>query len=143
MAKDKARKEKGKGKGKDADEKDGEASKEKKMSLVDPSCIFCQIALHQASARIVYEDEEFMVFHDKYPKAELHLLFIPKRHIPSLKETTDDDTHMLGKLIRLVAKIAEKMGVSDYGYKTVIHTGRGGGQEIFHLHIHLLSRRQV
>ncbi|WP_434777565.1 histidine triad nucleotide-binding protein [Neisseria sp. Ec49-e6-T10] len=101
-------------------------------------CIFCKIINKDIPAKIAYEDEEMLVFHDIQPKAAVHLLIIPKKHITSLAHTTAEDTLLLGKLLQKTAILAKEFGLTD-GYKTQINTGIGGGQEVFHLHLHVLG----
>lgn len=101
-------------------------------------CIFCKIINKDIPAKIVYEDEEMLVFHDIQPKAAVHLLIIPKKHIVSLAHATAEDTLLLGKLIQKTAVLAKEFGLID-GYKTQINTGKSGGQEVFHLHLHVLG----
>jgi histidine triad (HIT) family protein len=92
------------------------------------SCIFCEIAKKQAEAKVVYEDEDTIVIHDKYPAAPTHLLIIPKKHYERLVDTPPD---IMPKLFEVVQKMAKKL--------VIINNGRGGGQVIFHVHIHLLA----
>ena len=99
-------------------------------------CIFCKIAHGEIPSRKVYEDEEVIAFHDIKPAAKVHILLVPKRHIPSLLEATADDQALLGRLLLLVPQLARELGLGD-GFKTSINTGRAGGQEVFHLHIHV------
>ncbi len=101
-------------------------------------CIFCRIIDKQIPAKIVFEDEDMLVFHDIQPKAPVHLLLIPKKHIASLAHTEPEDTLLLGKLLAKTRQLAEESGLSN-GYKVLINTGEGGGQEVFHLHLHILG----
>ena len=107
------------------------------MSL-DPNCIFCKIAAGQIPARKVFENDEFVAFHDIHPAAPVHLLVIPKRHIVSLAETTADDAGLLGRMMALAPQLARDNGAPN-GFKIVINTGRDGGQEVMHLHMHILG----
>jgi len=86
----------------------------------------------------IYEDKEFLAFHDLYPKAKAHALVIPKKHIDSLNHLQEEDEALMGKMILLIPKIADMLGQND-GFKTQIHTGESGGQEVFHLHYHILG----
>jgi histidine triad (HIT) family protein len=85
-----------------------------------------------------YEDEELLVFHDIHPVAPVHLLMIPKRHIVSLAECQPDDEGLLGRMLLLAPKLAREHGL-DNGFRTTINTGRGGGQLVFHLHLHVFG----
>lgn len=101
------------------------------------NCIFCKIARKEIPTPLVYEDDGVVAFNDLNPQAPTHILVIPKKHYASLNDV--DDTALLGNLLNTVKKIAEKLGIKDY--RTVINTGKEAGQEVFHLHIHLLSGR--
>jgi histidine triad (HIT) family protein len=100
-------------------------------------CIFCRIAAGEIPARKVFEDEHFVAFHDLHPKAAVHLLVIPRKHITSLAELPPGDEGLMGQMMRLLPQLARDQGLD--GFRTIINTGRSGGQEIFHLHIHLLG----
>ena len=105
---------------------------------MDPNCIFCKIVSGQVPSRKVYEDEEFLAFHDVRPHAPVHFLVIPKRHIPSLAEVTAEDQPMLGRLLALAPRLARDLGLTG-GFRLGVNTGRDGGQEVFHLHLHVLG----
>jgi len=108
----------------------------------DPNCIFCKIVAGQIPAKLAYEDELFVAFHDIHPKAPLHLLIIPKRHIESLQQVGESDVDLLGKMLVLAPKLAADNG-SPQGFKTLINTGKAGGQEVYHLHMHVLGGFQA
>ncbi len=101
------------------------------------SCPFCQIALKKLPAKVQYEDEEIIAFDDISPKAEVHLLIVPKKHIPSVKEIEKEDVELIGKLVYTAKMLAEKRGLK--GYKLIFNVGREGGQLVDHLHLHLLG----
>lgn len=101
-------------------------------------CIFCKIAAGQIPSERVYEDDEVVVFKDIYPKAPVHLLMVPRRHIASLDELTAADDGLVAHMLRTLPEVARRAKL-DSGYRTVINTGRGGGQEVFHLHMHILG----
>ncbi len=102
------------------------------------NCIFCKIVAGEIPSKKVHEDEEFLAFHDIRPHAPVHFLIIPKRHIASLADVSPDDAPMLGRLMALVPQLARANGL-EAGFKTGINTGRDGGQEVDHLHIHVLG----
>ncbi|UOO75898.1 histidine triad nucleotide-binding protein [Neisseria sp. Dent CA1/247] len=102
-------------------------------------CIFCKIVDKQIPAGIVYEDGDMLCFKDIRPAAPVHLLLIPKVHFDSLAHAKPEHEALLGKMMMKVPQIAEANGLSD-GFKTQINTGKGGGQEVFHLHIHIMGR---
>ena len=105
-------------------------------------CIFCKIVNHELPCDKIYEDEDYLAFYDLYPKADTHALVIPKKHIHSLKETQKDDEILMGKLTLLLPKIASMLNLTD-GFRTVINTGKGGGQEVFHIHYHILGGKKL
>jgi histidine triad (HIT) family protein len=103
------------------------------------NCIFCQIVNKEKPADIVYEDENFLAFKDIYPKAPLHLLIVPKKHIPSIDHIEAEDKELIGEMFLVAKKIARDQKVALSGYKLVFNVGKGGGQIIDHLHLHLLA----
>lgn len=105
------------------------------------NCIFCKIVAGEIPSKKVHEDEEFLAFHDIRPAAPVHLLVIPKRHLASLADAEADDEPMLGRLMGLVPRLARENGLAG-GFKTAINTGRDGGQEVDHLHLHILGGRR-
>ena len=102
-------------------------------------CIFCQIVAKKIPADIIYEDEKFLVFKDIKPLAPVHLLIVPKKHISSVQNLKMSDRDLIGDLFLLAKRIAQKQNVAQKGYKLVFNVGKGGGQEIPHLHLHLLG----
>jgi histidine triad (HIT) family protein len=109
--------------------------------MTDPDCLFCRIVRKEIPARLVAETEHCLAFHDVDPKAPLHVLVIPKEHVPSLDAATDPT--LVGRVALLAAEIAREHGVADAGYRTVVNTNRGAGQTVFHLHLHLLGGRAL
>lgn len=101
-------------------------------------CIFCKIAKGDIPSKKVYEDEDVLAFRDINPKAPVHFLIIPKRHITSLADAKPEDRDLLGKMLSLVPQLAKQEGCVN-GFRTIINTGRDGGQEVPHLHIHVLG----
>lgn len=104
-------------------------------------CLFCQIVKREVSSEIIYEDKEVIAFKDINPKALFHFLIVPKKHITSVNELEDKDEFLMGKLILVAKRIAQGQELSEKGYKLVFNVGRGGGQLINHIHLHLLSGR--
>jgi len=104
-------------------------------------CIFCKVAAHEEPAKILYEDEQCVVFQDANPKAPVHLLVIPRKHITSLNDNLEQDKELLGHLMTVVGRMAREQGVDGTGYRAVINTNAEAGQTVFHLHIHLLGGR--
>lgn len=103
-------------------------------------CLFCRIVRGDVPADVVHEDADVLAFKDIHPKAPVHILVIPKKHLDSLAASSDSDQALLGKLLLTVRAVAADQRLD--GYKTVINTGRSGGQVIDHLHVHLLGGKQ-
>jgi len=101
-------------------------------------CIFCKIAAGEIPCRKIYEDDDVLAFHDIHPAAPVHFMLIPKRHVASLAECDDSHRDVLGKMLLLAPRLAKEQGLAD-GFRIVINTGRGGGQEVFHLHVHVIG----
>ncbi len=107
---------------------------------MNADCLFCKIAAKQIPAKIVYEDDDVFAFEDIGPQAPTHILICPRKHFASLNEASPEDQAVLGKLQLVAAEHARKLNLLD-GYRTVLNTGRGAGQSVFHLHLHLLGGR--
>jgi histidine triad (HIT) family protein len=106
-------------------------------------CLFCRIIAGETTADVVYRDERSLAFRDINPQAPLHVLVIPHEHMESLDEAAQRDEAMLGHLLRVAARVANEQGLSESGYRTVINTGAGAGQSVFHLHVHVLGGRAL
>ena len=104
-------------------------------------CIFCQIAQGQTDTRMLYQTDTLVVFKDINPHAPVHLLLVPKKHIRSVNDLTDADREILAELILVAKEMAKEQGVDKSGYKLLYNVEKGGGQLIFHLHLHLLGGR--
>jgi histidine triad (HIT) family protein len=104
-------------------------------------CIFCRIVAKEVQSKIAYEDEEVVAFHDINPQAPVHVLIVPRKHIPTLNDAVEEDQALLGKMMLVAQKLAKELGVADSGYRLVLNTNRGAGQSIFHIHFHLLGGR--
>lgn len=102
----------------------------------DPNCIFCKIIAGQIPSKKVYEDEELLAFHDIHPWAPVHFLMIPKVHVPMLADVGPEHQALLGKMMVLAPKLIRELGVTN-GFRTVINCGADGGQEVYHLHLHV------
>jgi len=101
-------------------------------------CLFCKVADGSIPSEMVYQDDQVVVFKDIYPKADVHLLVVPRAHIASLNEIGPENDQLMAHMFRLLPNLAREQGL-DKGFRTIINTGPGGGQEIYHLHIHLLG----
>ncbi len=105
------------------------------------SCLFCKIARREIPATLVAETEDCIAFRDINPQAPVHVLIVPRTHVPSLNEATD--AAMIGRLSLMAAEIAKREGIADRGYRTVLNTNAEAGQTVFHLHLHLLGGRPM
>lgn len=105
-------------------------------------CIFCKIIAGEIPAKLIYEDDVCVVFNDTSPQAPTHILVIPREHFDSLDKAQVNHQETLGHLLLTCARIAREKGFAEKGYRTVINTNAGGGQTVFHLHVHLLGGRQ-
>jgi len=105
------------------------------------SCIFCRIAHGEIPAQMVTNNKEIVAFRDLNPQAPVHILIVPKKHIGSLDDAADSE--LLGRMMSLAAAIARQEKIAKTGYRTVINTGKDGGQSVDHLHIHLLGGRAM
>lgn len=104
-------------------------------------CIFCRIIHREIPAKIIFEDESTVAFEDIRPEAPQHFLVVPKEHLESLAKISDDHEPLLGHLLSVAAKLARERGLEPNGYRTVVNTGAGAGQTVFHLHVHVLGGR--
>jgi len=104
----------------------------------DPTCIFCRIAAGTIPSKVAYEDDELLVFHDIHPWAPVHVLVIPKAHIATFADVGEEHAGLLGRMMVLAPKLMRDLGVTN-GFRTVINTGRDGGQEVYHLHMHVMG----
>lgn len=104
-----------------------------------PDCIFCRIIAGQAPADFIHKNETLVVFKDIYPHAPVHLLIVPRRHIRSINDLQDSERGLVVEMILTGKTMAKAAGVAETGYKLLFNVERGGGQVIFHLHLHLLG----
>jgi histidine triad (HIT) family protein len=103
-------------------------------------CIFCKIAAGEIPAQKVYEDEDVFAFHDIRPIAPVHFMIIPRQHVDSLAQCEEQHQALLGKIMLLAPRLAAEQGMTA-GFKTGINTGVAGGQEVFHLHVHVFGHK--
>ena len=112
------------------------------MHAHDPNCIFCKIIEGKIPSKKVYEDADVLAFHDISPWAPVHVLIIPKAHIPSMAQLTPEDAPLMGKIMGLAPQLAQEAGGEPYpggGFRVIVNTGEHGGQEVHHLHVHVLA----
>ncbi|KTD33121.1 HIT family hydrolase [Legionella nautarum] len=107
------------------------------------SCLFCKIVSGEIPATVVFEDPEIMVIRDIKPQAPTHLLILPKQHIATINDTDSKDEQLLGHMILMGKKMAKAEKLSDDGYRLVFNVNSGGGQEVYHIHLHVLGGRQM
>lgn len=102
-------------------------------------CLFCSIAAKKIPATITYEDEHVVAFEDINPKAPIHNLIIPRKHIATINDLTDEDYPLVGHLYKVAKQIAHNLDIQEIGYRTVMNCNKGAGQEVFHIHLHFLG----
>ena len=107
------------------------------------SCLFCKIAAGEIPANVVLDDPEILAFHDIQPQAPTHLLIIPKKHIATIDDADTADEQLLGKMVLAAKKLAKSEGLSDAGYRLVFNVNSDGGQQVYHIHLHVLGGRQM
>ena len=106
-------------------------------------CIFCKIASNEIPGTILYQDKEIIAFRDINPVAPTHIVIIPKKHIPTLADLSEDESALIGHMAEVANHLAREEDISDRGYRIVVNCGREGGQLIDHLHMHLIGGRQL
>lgn len=112
------------------------------LTAHDPNCLFCKITAGQIPSRKVYEDDTLFAFHDIRPAAPVHFLIVPKQHIPSMAQVRPSQEALLGKMMALAPQLALEQGCNPYpegGFRIVVNTGTEGGQEVHHLHLHVMG----
>lgn len=105
------------------------------------TCLFCRIATRELPGKIVYEDDQSVAFEDIHPKAPVHILIVPRRHLPTLLDAGQDDDRLLGHLLLVANQIARQKGIAERGFRLVLNCNSEGGQAVYHLHLHLLGGR--
>lgn len=106
------------------------------------SCIFCEIVEGKQPANIVHQTENVIAFKDIRPKAPVHILIIPKEHIPTLNDIRSEHQSVMGEIFLVAKELAQKLGLAEPGYRTVFNCNRDAGQDVYHIHLHLLGGRQ-
>jgi histidine triad (HIT) family protein len=113
------------------------------MNTKQTDCVFCRIVRGEIPSNIVYQDEDVIAFPDINPVTPIHLLIIPKKHIPSLTAMTDEETKLIRKMVLAANKIAKDQGLSEKGYRLTINSGPDAGQIVMHLHMHFMGGRSL
>jgi len=111
--------------------------------MSETDCLFCNMATHEMDVEMVYEDDHVFAVRDLHPRAPVHLLIVPKAHIPSARDITEEHGTLLARMVSVGKDLAVESGVHDDGYRLTFNVGEQGGQTIFHLHMHLLGGRQM
>ncbi|MCP3664204.1 MAG: histidine triad nucleotide-binding protein [Gammaproteobacteria bacterium] len=106
-------------------------------------CLFCKMVAGEIEPDVVYQDDDLLAFRDINPQAPVHILIIPKQHISTLNDFNDENIQLIGKMTLLAKQLATQEGIADEGYRIAINCNDKGGQDIFHLHMHLLGGRQM
>lgn len=106
-------------------------------------CIFCKIISGEIPSKILYKDDDVVAFHDIKPATPVHVLVVTVKHIPSLSQMKDEETPLIGKMVKAANKIAREQGISQQGYRLTINSGAGAGQIVPHLHMHLMGGRNL
>ncbi len=106
-------------------------------------CIFCKIIKGEIPSKKVYEDEEVIAFKDINPAAPIHILVIPKKHIATLLDVTEEDSYLISKIFVAINKIAKQIGIEENGFRIIANCGKDSGQEVMHIHFHLLAGRKM
>lgn len=106
-------------------------------------CIFCKIVAGDIPSTKVHEDDQVLAFRDLHPQAPTHILIIPKRHIATLNDLQEGDEALVGRIFLVAKQLAAQEGLAEAGYRTVFNCNRAGGQEVYHIHLHLLGGRQM
>lgn len=106
-------------------------------------CLFCQIANKSLTTDLLFENDQVLAFHDINPQAPHHVLIIPRKHITTLNDLTPEDSLLIGQMVRTAQSIAADLGIDADGYRTVFNCNAGGGQSVYHIHLHLLGGRQM
>jgi histidine triad (HIT) family protein len=106
-------------------------------------CLFCGIVERKIKANVVYQDEAAVAFKDIAPKAPVHILIIPRKHIVGVSDIAEQDRDLIGQIFQVAARLAREQGIANSGYRVVVNSGPDAGQSVFHLHFHLLGGRQM
>ena len=111
--------------------------------MPEDTCLFCRLINGEVAADVLYQDARAVAIRDNNPQAPVHALVIPKEHVESLDDIGQRDEALMGHLMRVASRVANQQGLADTGYRTVINTGAGAGQSVFHLHVHVLGGRDL
>jgi histidine triad (HIT) family protein len=107
------------------------------------ACVFCKIAAGEIPSKVVHSDDALLAFHDIAPRAPVHVLIVPRKHIGSIAEAEDGDRDVFGRMLLLARDVAQKLGIAERGYRLIVNVREHGGQEVPHLHLHVLGGRTL
>jgi histidine triad (HIT) family protein len=107
------------------------------------SCLFCEIVAGKIPARVAFQDESILAFHDVNPQGPVHVLIIPKRHVSSILDLTPADDALVGGLVRRARDLAAELGLAERGFRLVFNTGDDAGYSVYHIHLHLVGGRRL
>lgn len=110
---------------------------------MEENCLFCKIIRKEIPSTVIYEDDEILAFKDIHPVAPVHILVITKKHIASLNELSESDEAVIGKAYTVINKIAKQEGIDKTGFRVIVNCGEDGGQEVKHLHFHLIGGKKL
>lgn len=114
------------------------------MALSQASdCLFCKIISGEIQGKVAYEDDRYFAFHDINPQAPVHVLIVPRQHIPTLNDLTPEHDELVGGMFRVAKQLAREMEIDEDGYRAVFNCNRGAGQSVWHIHLHLLGGRPM
>jgi histidine triad (HIT) family protein len=113
------------------------------METIMPDCLFCKIASGEIPAKIIHQDEFVVAFEDINPQAPHHKIIIPRKHIATLNDLKEEDANLVGKMMLSATSLAKSLNIADPGYRVLMNCNAGGGQTVFHIHMHLLGGRQM
>jgi histidine triad (HIT) family protein len=111
--------------------------------MPEDNCLFCRLINGEVAADVLYQDARAVAIRDTNPQAPVHALVIPKEHVESLDDIGQRDEALMGHLMRVASRVANEQGLAESGYRTVVNTGAGAGQSVFHLHVHVLGGREL
>lgn len=106
-------------------------------------CVFCKIIAGEIPAKIIYQDDAIVAFDDLYPKAPVHKLIIPKKHIATINDLTATDADLVGKMVIIAKQLAAEYNIAESGYRVLMNCNEDGGQAVYHLHLHLIGGRSL
>ena len=110
---------------------------------MNQDCLFCKIAIGEIPANIIYQDDLVVAFDDIHPKAPVHKLIIPRKHIATINDLTPEDNNLIGHMTQIAKKLAKELDVDQSGYRVLMNCNKNAGQVVFHLHMHLLGGRAL